>query len=157
MCYILLKKSRRRRTRKQRRVWVRDIFKNREQQGCYNNLIQEIRLGDSESQSFFDSFPRISFTIPFFITRVTLVVKTRILSYLFRQTFIFPQNFMFVFPMLIYFFQLATSDYCSIFLFTQFMYTYTKERTKENTLNFKVTHDLYCSVNLSSVTNIKTF
>ena len=47
MCYIL-RKSRRHRTRKQRRVWVRDIFKNREQQGCYNNLIQEMRLGDRE-------------------------------------------------------------------------------------------------------------
>ena len=30
-------------------MWVREIFKGRKNQGVYNNLVQEMRLGDRES------------------------------------------------------------------------------------------------------------
>lgn len=33
---------------KKRRFWVRDIFKNRKSQGAYYNLIEEMRLTDTE-------------------------------------------------------------------------------------------------------------
>ena len=33
---------------KKRVTWVRDIFRERNQKGTYNNLIQEMRLGDTE-------------------------------------------------------------------------------------------------------------
>ena len=33
---------------KKRTTWVRDIFKERNQKGTYNNLIQEMRLRDNE-------------------------------------------------------------------------------------------------------------
>ena len=33
---------------KKRITWIRDIFKERNQKGTYNNLIQEMRLRDNE-------------------------------------------------------------------------------------------------------------
>lgn len=40
----------RKKTKKRRkhRFWVRDIFKQREQQGVFSNLLRELRLGDRE-------------------------------------------------------------------------------------------------------------
>ena len=39
----------RRRRRHRRSVWVRSIFRRRRQQGEFHNLLQEMRLSDSES------------------------------------------------------------------------------------------------------------
>ena len=39
----------RKRKRKERSVWVRNWLARREEKGVYNNLIQEMRLEDSES------------------------------------------------------------------------------------------------------------
>ena len=35
--------------RKERKMWVRPIFSKRKQQGEYHNLLQEMRLSDSDS------------------------------------------------------------------------------------------------------------
>ena len=32
-------------------MWVRDIFKGRKKQGVYNNLVQEMQLGERESRT----------------------------------------------------------------------------------------------------------
>ena len=34
-------------------MWVRDIFKVRKKEGVYNNLVQEMHLGDRESYFIF--------------------------------------------------------------------------------------------------------
>ena len=51
--YLLLNLAlylrRRRRRRHRRSVWVRSIFRRRRQQGEFHNLLQEMRLSDSES------------------------------------------------------------------------------------------------------------
>ena len=51
--YILLKRSSRREAerkfRKKRSMWVRQIYKQREEHGLYHTLIQEMTLGDRES------------------------------------------------------------------------------------------------------------
>lgn len=44
----LLYLVRRKKKRKQKRFWVRNIFANRKNQGAFYNLLQEMRLGDSE-------------------------------------------------------------------------------------------------------------
>ena len=48
--YLLLKRSIRRRkqqeTKNVRKMWVRDIFKQRKNKGVYHTLVQEIALGD---------------------------------------------------------------------------------------------------------------
>ena len=46
---ILLRRVRKRRfKRKPRKLWVRAIFKEREEKGAYYQLINEIRLNDRE-------------------------------------------------------------------------------------------------------------
>ena len=40
---------RRRRRKARRSVWVRAIFRRRREQGEYHNLLQEMRLSDTES------------------------------------------------------------------------------------------------------------
>ena len=48
---FVIHRKRMRRNRKQaksKRFWVRDIFRARAQQGEYNNLVRELRLGDRE-------------------------------------------------------------------------------------------------------------
>lgn len=51
--YILLKRSFRRKAkrkaRKKRSIWVRKIYKQREECGIYHTLVQEMTLGDRES------------------------------------------------------------------------------------------------------------
>ncbi|XP_057294525.1 uncharacterized protein LOC130623036 [Hydractinia symbiolongicarpus] len=51
--YILLKRSSRReaerKARKKRSIWVRQIYKQREECGIYHTLVQEMALGDRES------------------------------------------------------------------------------------------------------------
>ena len=46
---IIRRRRRRRRERKKvKRVWVRDIYKTREELGIYHTLVQEMQLGDRE-------------------------------------------------------------------------------------------------------------
>ena len=52
--YLLLKRSSRRREAerkayKKRSLWVRQIYKQREECGIYHTLVQEMVLGDRES------------------------------------------------------------------------------------------------------------
>ena len=51
--YLLLKRRIRRRKQLQaknvRRMWVREIFKERERKGIFHTLVQEMALGDRES------------------------------------------------------------------------------------------------------------
>ena len=51
MMLILLKRRKKRLQikKKKRKMWVREIFQGRKNQGVYNNLVQEMRLGDRES------------------------------------------------------------------------------------------------------------
>ena len=53
LMFMLLRRRKRRlrlqKKKKKRKMWVRDIFKGREKQGVYNNLVQEMHLGDRES------------------------------------------------------------------------------------------------------------
>ena len=48
--YLLLKRSIHRRNQQQtknvRKMWVREIFKQRENKGVYHTLVQEMALGD---------------------------------------------------------------------------------------------------------------
>ena len=50
--YLILKRRIRRRkeqkTRKRRKMWVREIYKERNESGIYHNLVLEMALGDSE-------------------------------------------------------------------------------------------------------------
>jgi hypothetical protein len=46
---LLLLRRRQMATERRRRVWVREIFQRRQQQGDYHQLLQEIRLSDPES------------------------------------------------------------------------------------------------------------
>ena len=34
--------------KKNRAMWVRDIYKQREEKGAYHTLVQELQLGDKE-------------------------------------------------------------------------------------------------------------
>lgn len=43
------KRLRKLQPRRPRRFWMKEIYKRRERQGAYNNLIQEMRLSDQES------------------------------------------------------------------------------------------------------------
>ena len=38
-----------RKKRRKHRFWVREIFKQRDQQGVFSNLLRELRLGDREN------------------------------------------------------------------------------------------------------------
>ena len=51
---LLIRRRRRQRTRKQRRVWVREIFQTRCTRGEYHSLVNEMRLTDH--QSFYKYF-----------------------------------------------------------------------------------------------------
>lgn len=44
----LLLRTRTKQTKMQKRFWIRDIFKNRRQQGVYHNLLNEMRLTNTE-------------------------------------------------------------------------------------------------------------
>lgn len=49
--FILLKRSQRRRkerTEQNRKIWVREIFRQRENRGIFHTLVQEMALGDRE-------------------------------------------------------------------------------------------------------------
>ena len=50
--FLLIRKRRRQRNKqkvkKNRAMWVRDIFKQREEKGAYHTLVQELQLGDRE-------------------------------------------------------------------------------------------------------------
>ncbi len=46
---LALMLRRNRKKRKRRKMWVRPIFAKRRQQGEYHNLLQELRLTDSDS------------------------------------------------------------------------------------------------------------
>ena len=50
--YLILKRRIRRKkereTRKRRKMWVREIYKQRNESGIYHNLVLEMTLGDSE-------------------------------------------------------------------------------------------------------------
>ena len=50
--YLILKRRIRRKkereTRKRRKMWVREIYKQRNESGIYHNLVLELALGDSE-------------------------------------------------------------------------------------------------------------
>ena len=52
--FLLIRKRRKQRNKqklkKNRAMWVRDIYKQREGKGAYHNLVQELQLGDSEIQ-----------------------------------------------------------------------------------------------------------
>ena len=49
---LLIRKRRRQRNKqkvkKNRAMWVRGIFKQREEKGAYHTLVQELQLGDRE-------------------------------------------------------------------------------------------------------------
>lgn len=45
---LLLIARTKQRKRQTKRFWMRDIFKNRKQQGAYHNLLNEMRLTDTE-------------------------------------------------------------------------------------------------------------
>ena len=48
---LAIKKLRSARTKRKRKApftWVRDLYKEREEKGAYNSLIQELRIGDRE-------------------------------------------------------------------------------------------------------------
>ena len=51
--YILLKRrlcrKAERKARKKRSLWVRQIYRQREESGIYHTLVQEMALGDRES------------------------------------------------------------------------------------------------------------
>ena len=42
--FIMQKKKRRK-----RKIWVRELFRKREEKGAFNNLIQKMKLADGES------------------------------------------------------------------------------------------------------------
>ena len=50
--FLLNRKRRRQRNKqkvkKNRAMWVRDIFKQREEKGAYHALVEELQLGDRE-------------------------------------------------------------------------------------------------------------
>ena len=50
--FLTIRRRRRRRRmrdqRQHRRIWVRDIYKHREERGAYHTLVQELQLGDRE-------------------------------------------------------------------------------------------------------------
>ena len=49
LAYLFLRNKSRRRKKKKRKVWVRDIFKKRNERGVYHTLVQEMRLNDRDS------------------------------------------------------------------------------------------------------------
>ena len=65
LALILRRRRRRRRTakRRRRRVWVRPLLQMRTRQGAYNNLIQEMRLTDSESHFTFLRMSKETFDV----------------------------------------------------------------------------------------------
>ena len=47
--FIFLKRrQRKQKIRKMKKIWVREIFRQRENHGIYHNLVQEMALGDRE-------------------------------------------------------------------------------------------------------------
>ena len=46
---LLLLHLAKKKRRKPKQVWIRPIFKKRKEQGDYHNLLQELRLNDTES------------------------------------------------------------------------------------------------------------
>lgn len=48
LSYLFLLKMRNKQKKQKKRFWVRDIFQNRKGQGAYHNLLQEMKLADSE-------------------------------------------------------------------------------------------------------------
>ena len=49
LCVLLLARKKTLERKKRRKMWIRPIFKRRKEQGEYHNLVQELRLDDSES------------------------------------------------------------------------------------------------------------
>ena len=47
LAFILIDEEKRKKVRKHR-FWVRKIFRERERQGAFNNLLRELRQGDRE-------------------------------------------------------------------------------------------------------------
>ena len=45
---VILFKMKKKKERK-RKKWVRELFRKREEKGAFNNLVQEMKLGDRES------------------------------------------------------------------------------------------------------------
>ena len=46
--FILLDDERKKKKTKKSRFWVREIFRQRERQGVFSNLLRELQLGDRE-------------------------------------------------------------------------------------------------------------
>ena len=62
---ILRRKRRKSAARGKKRMWVRSLLQMRTRQGTYNNLIQEMRLGDCESHFSFLRMSRETFDVIF--------------------------------------------------------------------------------------------
>ena len=45
---LVIDDEKKKKKRRKHRFWVREIFKKREQQGVFSNLLQELRLSDRE-------------------------------------------------------------------------------------------------------------
>ena len=49
LALLILKSRRRKQRNKKKSVWVKEIFRQREARGAYNQLVGELRLTDRES------------------------------------------------------------------------------------------------------------
>lgn len=71
---VLALAVRRRGTKRKREIWVKDIFRKREEQGDFHNLIPEMRLNDHEGyRNFFrmgpDKFDELLSMVGPFLTK----------------------------------------------------------------------------------------
>ena len=46
--FALIMNDGKKKKKREHRFWVRDIYKKREEQGVFSNLLRELRLGDRE-------------------------------------------------------------------------------------------------------------